>query len=724
MNENPGAANNSEKITIWERIVRIYRILSVVGISIIMVILSWFLLCKLDIVEDLIIALGNFGSAHHFVIFWFIGTLWAFFVWYWAWAFYYAKYTYYLKQDEQIITGLMEYEKQIIYQTPWILGALALLIIGLAFLKQAPQCSNISPNPLQIIGIVFLVETVLFIVSVSWLSAILNKKTPQPQAPQPAHHRIVSVVDLPASMKRVLLITTIVVIILLIALIISPIALTRYLGDGVTVLMSCFCIWLPLLYWVRYFSLKINFPLFLVLAILIVVFSFFNGNANVRLLASAQPDSRMALSEYLKLWAPNANPPVDLEPNINKDREDFRTPLIIILSEGGGIRAAYWSAQMLARFQGEGENFRKNLFCISGVSGGSFGATLFDSLLDYYGDQRDPWVIPEKNPNNDAPKKIPPKSAAQKNITAIAGKDILSPTIACMLTREIVQLLVPVPIYSFDDAQILEKTWELYWNETMGDKSVTFDKPFLSLWKKDSLTVPALFLNSTQVENGYPVIVSNLRLWEPSTIENAQITNSSQKNDLLPQDFYINTLHNAPNDVRISTASLLSARFPGISPAGTLAGKDGDNIGLVDGGIFENTGANTAYLVLLNLEAGYEKAYSHSLFGTKIRPVVIYLQNGAQVPDKKRTSRTMLYQFFAPIDAYLQQRDSQAKSSALKLQQLVEFYDGKFITYSLQKDKDNDTILPLSWALSKNAQNEIDKRVGEIDISEFLEYIK
>ena len=54
-------------------------------------------------------------------------------------------------------------------------------------------------------------------------------------------------------------------------------------------------------------------------------------------------------------------------------------------------------------------------------------------------------------------------------------------------------------------------------------------------------------------------------------------------------------LRDAP-DLRLSTAALLSARFPIISPAGVLRNDADASFGdrVVDGGYFENSGLSTA----------------------------------------------------------------------------------------------------------------------------------
>jgi hypothetical protein len=146
-------------------------------------------------------------------------------------------------------------------------------------------------------------------------------------------------------------------------------------------------------------------------------------------------------------------------------------------------------------------------------------------------------------------------------------------------------------------------------------------------------------------------------------------------------------------------------------------------IGLVDGGYFDNTGANTAYQVLFNINKKYEKE-GKSIYSTDIKPIIVYLTNGISVADKVYSQKAMVYQLLAPIETSMQIRDSNTKNNLLKLIDFINFYDGKFITYSLPKPGDNKSDIPLGWALSRNVQKEIDDRVEEIDITELAKYIE
>lgn len=87
-------------------------------------------------------------------------------------------------------------------------------------------------------------------------------------------------------------------------------------------------------------------------------------------------------------------------------------------------------------------------------------------------------------------------------------------------------------------------------------------------------------------------------------------------------------------DVRLSTAALISARFPVISPAGIFSTKARDNKGVggsmdpqpygdqvVDGGYFENSGITTALEVVKALRAQH------------LKPILVSISNNPQLPD-------------------------------------------------------------------------------------------
>src|SRR5205823_52027 len=56
-------------------------------------------------------------------------------------------------------------------------------------------------------------------------------------------------------------------------------------------------------------------------------------------------------------------------------------PVYLVAAAGGGIRAAYWTAGLLAFRQDNEPTFAHHAFALSGVSGGSLGSVVFAGLL-------------------------------------------------------------------------------------------------------------------------------------------------------------------------------------------------------------------------------------------------------------------------------------------------------------------------------------------------------
>jgi hypothetical protein len=114
-----------------------------------------------------------------------------------------------------------------------------------------------------------------------------------------------------------------------------------------------------------------------------------------------------------------------------------------------------------------------------------------------------------------------------------------------------------------------------------------------------------------------------------------QSSDAAQRGSDLPSvvDFFCLTRR----QIRLSTAVHNSARFPYISPAGTLwaVDQDGDTWKadkIVDGGYFEAEGATTLTDILSALEAEWEAHKRPGRWDDRILPLVISIENDPQPP--------------------------------------------------------------------------------------------
>jgi hypothetical protein len=331
------------------------------------------------------------------------------------------------------------------------------------------------------------------------------------------------------------------------------------------------------------------------LATVAVVFSLFDfaNNHRVRRVpylaqtAPAMPD----LPDTFRNW---------LQARTDQSKFSGRYPVYIVAAQGGGSYAAMHAAHFLSYMQARCPNFAHHLFAISGVSGGSVGAAAFAAAMKD-AEQRGGVKIPDTG-CADRSGEDPAISAVQ-----ILDDDFWSPLQAMWLFPDLLQQFLPVRVEIFDRARALEHGLEASWersvtrNDLYGPRvqsktANTMAEPFLSLWPQGfdkSLFTPALILNTTEVDTGRRRLISpfkfegltDLRFF-PLSCTSASATHEG-KIETLP----------------LSTAAVLSARFPWITPSGwyydpsetgECTSPEKSVTKLSDGGYFESSGVATA----------------------------------------------------------------------------------------------------------------------------------
>jgi hypothetical protein len=379
-------------------------------------------------------------------------------------------------------------------------------------------------------------------------------------------------------------------------------------------------------------------------------------------------------------------------------------PVFIVATEGGGIRAAYWTAIVLAALQDRSLDQRKawteahpgqpappdfasHLFAVSGVSGGSLGAVVFNALL-------------AENVG------YPMEAKAHD----ILRQDFLSPTLAAMFFPDLVQRFLPIPIAAADRGAALEKAWEYGWEQTIsGTGRVNrLGQPFRKLWQDwpGEIPLPALFLNGTRVESGKRIITSNVAINPGSRVDFADA-----------EDAEVKLRNDGSRDLPLSTAAHMSARFTYVSPAGLLP--DGGHV--VDGGYFENSAAATALEVLYEVEGAIQSEHSSEV----VVPVVIEIRNGPtkEKPDTgaqplatpaPSEKRDFLSEVLAPVSTLLNTRDARATFSQAAIESEQDSQEkAPFPNRFLIGLHDSPVPLPLGWMLSGDAANEMRRQLKE-----------
>ncbi len=518
---------------------------------------------------------------------------------------------------------------------PRALGVLGFACPALALwlaADQYPASRNVDQVPapgttLRLLSIVFLLLAVLFGIFVTNRRALFRLELlAVPDGPQRAR-------ELPATTRRVLWASGLTTAVLFVWILVDPIALTAVVATP-SVILFCAAIWVVVGTVLVVLAARIRLPLFTLLFVLLLVSSRTNDTHRVRPLGPARwrPELTQAATSWIG-W-------------LDRHYEtEARHPVFVVAAEGGGLRAAYWTAAVLTSLQHQYQTFADHCFAISAVSGGSLGAAVFATLLSARpGDFR----------------------VASREVLS---HDYLAPTIARLLGTDLPQQFLPFPILP-DRGSAMEKSWEQSWKKVSED---ALSRPFLELGLPHR---PLLFLNGTEVETGRRVIFSPVRIPPHGDFQNAE-----------------DGIDLAGGDLSTSAAAHLSARFTYVSPAGTLW-SGGSVHRIVDGGYFENSGAATATEIARFLKWGLRGT------GARIDLHVIVIRHY----EKAVPSGEILSEELSPLRAIFATRIARGEHAVEDLQDVAG--DGAISVFQLASS--DDIPLPLGWLLSAQARRAID----------------
>lgn len=486
--------------------------------------------------------------------------------------------------------------------------------------------------------------------------------------------------------------------------------------------------------WLLHFSRKWKLPLFLLLVIWVGLVSFTNDNHTIRSIRFEKSVTLhgITLEDRFERWCQMIEREYDYTDKVWRHRH----PLYIVVAEGGGVRAAYWTAIVLGKLENErpwapGKNaahsyeeidFASHVFAISGVSGGALGGSVFDALLTESYENKLPPIQAESSEDNE----VTGLNFVEK-AGAMLGQDLLSPAVAGMLFPDGLQRFLPGELFP-DRASALEHGWELAWRRAMkvnGKDSDRFARNFSGLWgdqyehpERVSFWIPSLFLNGTSVEGGFRIITSDLRIYSGQRGQFPQSEDSFHKLTFRPDSSKEGSDHpwEINGDLALSTAADMSTRFPVISPAGRFP----DKTHVVDGGYFDNSGAATAWDMIRSLKQ-YLEANPNPQRDPQIVMKVIVIRFGdpnpmtSSPPVAKGT--TFLIDLKAPLDAIINRWSASGRGYQEELR--AELPPKKGTTPEWQNDyyelclvPKPDHPLPLGWLLSRKAADEMKCRIG------------
>ena len=421
----------------------------------------------------------------------------------------------------------------------------------------------------------------------------------------------------------------------------DPVGTSRLFGNSVNVVLVGLALITPAFSFIVLLSAYTKLPLFAAVLLLLAFVPEIAGDYHdVRLCGGrncavfeapgrpadpAGTRSKFALKEvFLRWWDANTEPDMVAalhEPAMAnggmRDPETVRVPpMIMVATAGGASRAAFWTSLVLGELAARERHFAERVFLISGVSGGSLGATVFRSLVEEdrraVGGRGSDFLL-------DAPRQS----------TNFLESDFLSPALGVGMYVDLPMSAVSFlaqPGRPLDRAMALEMAWEQAWRDSAEPgKPRRFDwsDGFTKTFRANDRNWPVLALNGTSVAKGKRIITSNAEFQVSDAAGNLDVARTVSQPDTRYETFrFLN------EDIPISTAVTMSARFPGISPTGGMRRKVNDQEMLVarvtDGGLFENFGATTADETLRYLGSRISESQSTAAGFVK-RPILPFV---------------------------------------------------------------------------------------------------
>jgi len=390
--------------------------------------------------------------------------------------------------------------------------------------------------------------------------------------------------------------------------------------------------------------------------------------------------NRQDLAMYFRNWI---NDPE--RKKILDDPNTISYPVFFGLANGGASRSGYWVASVLSKLEDSTRgDFSKHLFCLSGASGGSVGNGVFFSLL------RAKQQLKTFDPSD---------TAMYKASIDYLKSDFLTFTLARMLGPDVFRHIIPLRKVD-DRAEALAHALE----RSCGKKDFLYDS--LSIGFSQIITqksdtgyrLPVLCINATRMQDGSPAVISNISL------------NGSAFNNRVD----VSSVLDEKKDIKFSSAIVLGASFPYISPAGRIDGKvtvikpDGSEHEysepqyFVDGGYFDNSGAGVVNEMMIVLRGLLESDSTLKPYTSKLKFYVLHVSNDPIGYARLSKVNPLVNDLAAPLKTLMGGYGSQTAVNDMRLFNYMKRWygdDQHYITINLYRHFE-EVRYSMNWVIS------------------------
>jgi len=394
-------------------------------------------------------------------------------------------------------------------------------------------------------------------------------------------------------------------------------------------------------------------------------------------------ETRPTLYRYFDRWTDMRRAEIE---------KDSLYPVFFVLADGGASRSGYWTASVLSKLEDTTKGkFSQHLFCLSGASGGSVGNGAFLALLKYRQEL----------------------AKAQQSFTTGAqdylSSDFLTYTVARTLGPDFIRPIIPLPFIN-DRAAALEDAMQQGEHSFLQGK---FNTPVSELipFTNGNENLPMICVNTTRMQDGGPSVISTIKLDSGSFNKRRDILSSLDTG----------------KDMKLSTAVVMGARFPYLSPAGRI-----NNSYYVDGGYFDNSGAGIVNEMLIALNEYIRVNAAARPWLAKLRFYVIHAQNGWPGGELVSKIHPIINDLAAPVLTLIGAYGTQTSVNDWRLIKYMEgqykqLKDTGYMPVNLYKPLTDSTTnkeeFPMNWVISNYYIKKMNIQLNNVDMQKLMAWL-